>query len=184
MTDTQASTNVSLLSRINHWTVGAAVLALFGLGLVFHEMPRGPDRTALLDLHISIGVVAFLPILFRVFWRVREGFPAPLPGPRWQHAAAKAVHWGLMLSILGLATTGVLAGWTSPRSGLPVFGWFTIPSPFGYDWALHETLEVVHAFLSRPLLLILLIVHIGAVLKHLVIDRDRTLVRMVTGRGA
>ena len=178
------TTGFGLVSRLNHWIVGAGVLALFGLGLVFHDMPRGPDRAALQALHVSIGTLFVLPILFRVFWRVREGFPPALPGPRWQHLAAKIVHWGLLAVLVGMAITGPLTEWTGRTGALEVFGLFSIPSPFGVSRTLHEVAETVHGFLAQPVLFILLAVHILAALKHVAIDRDRTLARMVTGERA
>lgn len=174
-------TGFGLVSRLNHWIVGAGVLALFGLGLVFHDMPRGPDRAALQALHVSIGTLFVLPILFRVFWRVREGFPPSMPGPRWQHVAAKIVHWGLLAALVGLAITGPLTEWTGRAGALDFFGLFSIPSPFGASRGLHEAAETVHAILAQPILFVLLGVHILAALKHVAIDRDRTLARMVTG---
>lgn len=179
-----ASNDISLTSRLNHWTVGALVIALLGMGIVFHDMPRGPERAELQALHVSIGVIAILPILFRVFWRVREGFPAPLPGPRWQHVTAKIVHWGLLIVLIGMVVSGPLAAWSSPQATIEVFGLFAIPSPFGASPGLHEAMENMHAVLARPFLLVFIAIHILAVLKHLVIDRDRTLARMVTGKGA
>lgn len=179
----RTSTGFGAISRLNHWIVGAAVLALFGLGLIFHEMPRGPDRTALQALHVSIGTLAVLPILFRVFWRVREGFPTPLPGPRWQHVAAKIVHWGLLIALVGMATTGPLIEWTGRAGALDVFGWFSIPGPFAPSPGFHEAMEEIHAVIARPFLLVLLVVHVLAVAKHVAVDRDRTLARMVTGKG-
>ncbi len=147
-------------------------------------MPRGPDRTALQALHVSIGAIAVLPILFRVFWRVREGFPAPLPGPRWQHLASRIVHWGLLVVLVGMAISGPLIDWTGRAGAVEVLGLFAIPSPIPASRGLHEAMEAIHATLARPFLLVFLAVHILAVLKHLVIDRDRTLARMVTGKGA
>jgi len=181
MSNVSGPAGFTLVSRLNHWIVGAAVLALFGIGLIFHDMPRGPDRAALQALHVSIGTLAALPILFRVFWRVREGFPPPLPGPRWQLIAAKVVHWALLLTIFGLAVTGPVGEWTGREGALDVFGWFSVPSPIGASRDLHNAAEAIHATLAQPILLILLVVHVGAVAKHLVIDRDRTLMRMIRG---
>jgi len=181
MLDKKPTDGFSLVSRLNHWIVGAAILALFGIGLVFHEMPRGPDRASLHALHVSIGTLAILPFLFRIFWRVREGFPEPLPAPRWQHLASKLVYWGLLLCLLGLMISGPLAQWSGRIGELNVFGWFAIPSPFTPSRALLEAAENAHAVIARPFLLVLVIVHVLAVVKHLVIDKDRTLMRMVTG---
>jgi cytochrome b561 len=179
----KTTSGFSLISRLNHWIVGGAVLALFGLGLVFHEMPRGPDRASLQALHVSIGTLAILPILFRIFWRVREGFPKPLPAPRWQ-VAAKVVHWGLLLCLLGMVISGPLSQWSGRIGTLDVFDWFSIPSPFSPSRAFQEAAENAHAVIARPFLLILLVVHVLAVVKHLVINKDRSLMRMITGDRA
>ena len=67
--------------------------------------------------------------------------------------------------------------WSGDRA-IGVFGWFAIPSPLSEMPALHKGLEIVHA-LAAKVLLFTLAVHILAALKHVLLDRDGTLWRML-----
>ena len=51
-----------------------------------------------------------------------------------------------------------------------MFGWFATSSHFTASRALHEAAENAHAGITLPFHLVLLIVHILAVLKNLVIN--------------
>ncbi len=54
-----------------------------------------------------------------------------------------------------------------------------LPSPGEIAW-LHTVAETIHET-APPLLLLLLALHVGAALKHHLIDRDATLRRMIGG---
>jgi cytochrome b561 len=62
------------------------------------------------------------------------------------------------------------AQWNDRTGDLNVFGWFATSSPFTASRALHEAAENAHAGITLPFHLVLLIVHILAVLKNLVIN--------------
>ena len=86
-------------------------------------------------------------------------------------------HWRGAALIAALLVSGPLAVWSGDRA-IGVFGWFAIPSPLGEMPALHKGLEIVHA-LAAKVLLFTLAVHILAALKHVLLDRDGTLWRML-----
>lgn len=170
-----------LVSIFNHWAAAAAMIALLAIGLLFEELPRGAERTFLKDLHVSLGMAVLALLAFRVAWRLYHAFPQALPAPDWQQKSAKAVHWLLLLTIVVLIVTGPLSVWTGGRP-IDVFGLVSLPSPFARFEDLHEALEVVHTVAAKPVLLSLLGLHVLAVAKHAVIDRDGMLARMVRAR--
>jgi cytochrome b561 len=169
------------ISRLNHWLGAAAILVLLGIGLYFHEMPRGEERLYWLRLHVALGVLAFAPLAFRVGWRIASRSPAALPQAPWQQRATRAVHAALLAGIAALLVTGPLMVWSAGRP-IAVFDWFAIPSPLGDAPTLHEALETVHAVVSR-LLIVAIGVHVLGALKHAIIDRAVLRGRMF-GRGA
>jgi cytochrome b561 len=67
--------------------------------------------------------------------------------------------------------------WTK---GFPIniFGLISLPSPLGKMDTLHEIFEVVHK-IGAKLLFFAFLLHILGVLKHLVVDRDNTVKRML-----
>lgn len=167
------------LSMLAHWVAAMFIVALLVIGLAFEALPRGDARTTVTNLHVSIGLIALPFLLWRVYWRVKRRFPAPLPSPGWQVMLAKAVHVLLLADILVLAITGPLAVW-SLGHGLDLFGWFAIPSPIGRMTVLQEAVETIHITAAKPVMLPLLTLHILGVLKHVLLDRGSSMERMAS----
>jgi cytochrome b561 len=59
-----------------------------------------------------------------------------------------------------------------------LFDLLVIPNLVGVDAALAAGMTIVHIVVSR-LLIVLLLVHVGAAIKHHFIDRDEVLARMI-----
>lgn len=172
------------ISRINHWLGAAVIVGLLGLGLYFHEMPAGDERLYWLRLHVALAALGFLFLAFRVAWRFAARSPNPIPQPRTLMRLTRSMHGLLLLSIVLLLVTGPLIVWTAGRP-IAVFDWFAIASPLAELPALHEALEGVHAVVSR-VLLVLIVLHVLAALKHMLIDRrgaGRMLGRPVLATG-
>ena len=176
-------TGYGSISRLNHWLGAALVLALLAIGLYFEDMPRGDAKIYWVKLHIAIGALAVPLLAFRVIWRVKNlhAGPAEFAQPVALQWLTRIVHGLLLLGIAVLIVSGPLMVWTGGRA-IDVFGWFAIPSPTGEIHALHEALEVVHAFTAK-VILFAVIGHVLGALKHLVFERDRLLGRML-GRSS
>ena len=179
MTDTPDS--YGAVSRFNHWFTAALVIGLLAIGLYFEDMPRGDEKTYWVKLHIAVGTLSLAFLAFRVIWRFIGRTPELLPQPVMLQRLTRLVHGLLLLGIAVLIVTGPVLVWSGGRA-ISVFDWFSIASPIGEMHDLHEVLETVHAIAGK-VVLIALILHVGAVMKHVVIDRDGTLQRML-GRGA
>ncbi len=170
------------VSRFNHWAGGALVLALLGIGLYFHEMPRGDTHTWWRGLHVGVGTLALLLLAFRVLWRALAPSPAPPAGPVWLQRSRGWVH-ALLLGLIALMVlTGPLIVWTTGRP-VDVFGWFQVASPLPRLPVLHDALEEVHAVASRMLLAAVL-VHMGAALGHALTGNGRTLMARMLGSAS
>lgn len=170
------------VSRVNHWITAAAFLAALVIGLVI-DYAGLPDEQvfALYDWHMLFGTFVLLFGLWRVGWRIANGFPAPAaPTPRWQEIASRAVHLGLLAVIVIMPISGVLMT-VSGGFDVALWGVVLMPSIGEVDW-LNAAAGFAHWFLSL-VILGLLALHIGAVLKHHFVDRDPTLERMTTARS-
>lgn len=160
-----------------HWLMAALILTALPLGLYMHDLPLSPHKLQLYAWHKWLGVTVLLLLVPRLLWRWLNPPPAALPGPRWQQLAAHAVHlllYGLMLAI-------PLSGWLmSSAKGFPVvyLGILPLPDLVGKNDALAESLKQLHFVLNVGLIGALAL-HIGAVIKHQLIDRDGTLRRML-----
>jgi cytochrome b561 len=173
-------TNYGSVSRLNHWIGALLVLLLLGIGLYFEDMPRGDARRFWRGLHVAIGTIAVLPLLFRVVWGMASTAPRALPQAPALALLSKVVHWLLLAAIAVLAVTGPLSIWSAGRP-LAVFDLVSIPSPFGPFKSWHGPMEEIHGF-TADALIYLIGLHLLGVVKHQFIDRDNILARM-TGRA-
>jgi len=141
------------VTKLLHWTTVVAVAVTVPLAFVMQDMPASLDKFRAYGWHKSIGIAILTVTLARLAWRLATPRPAPITGPAWQARAA--------------ANTPVA-----------VFGLFVLPHPIAPDRALVEPLGEAHALVAW-LLLALIALHTLAALKHHLVDRDRTLLRML-----
>jgi cytochrome b561 len=181
MTDSNTATYGGI-SRLNHWIVALGVLGMLAVGfyLEFGGLTR-EAKGPIMALHKATGTVLLLVILWRVVWRIRQGFPAPAPGMAgWQVLASKVTHWGLLVMMLVMPVSGVSMSLLGGRP-ISIYGLFTIP-PVAKIEAVGEITHEVHEY-GAWILAILVALHIAAAIKHLVIDKDGVLARMTTGKA-
>lgn len=165
------------ISRFNHWFGGIIILGMLAVGLYFNDMPKGDEKFFWLKLHISFGGLVFIFLWFRVFWRLFSKSPNPVEQQKLLSVATKITHWTLLLSVLIMAVSGPLLIWTR-GTGINVFDWFVIPSPIGKMPELHEWMEEIHEVVAK-VLLVAIIIHVLATVKHQLFDKDNVLARMV-----
>lgn len=165
-----------------HWIVALLIFVNFPLGAYMHDLPLSPEKLRLFSYHKWIGVTVFVLALLRVLWRATHR-PPPLPAgmPRWEKLAAHATHFLLYALIFAVP----LSGWLmSSAKGVQTvwFGVLPLPDLVGKDKELGDLLKEVHESLNFAMLALVL-AHIGAALKHYVIDRDGVLARMIPFLG-
>jgi len=161
-----------------HWIIVVLVIAQLALGWWMIDIPKNPPgpRAAWFNLHKSIGLTIGVLMLLRLGWRLRHGAP-PLPGsmPVWQQRAAHASHFLLYACLILQPLWGYL-GSTFTKYPIKYFG-LTLPH-WGWDSPpLKDAFSALH-FGTACLLMAVLVVHIAAALKHLLVDRDGVFQRM------
>lgn len=164
-------------SRWLHWLMAAALIANFALGTSVHEMQLSPQKLQLLAWHKWAGISLLGLVSLRLFNRLVFPRPAPLPAPRWQQRAAIGVH--ALIYVLMFAIP--LSGWlVSSAAGISVvyLGMWELPALLPKNLAWVDTLKELHEILNQSLL-VLVMLHVAAALKHHIIDRDRSLIRML-----
>lgn len=174
------------IAIVLHWIAAIGVAWLYFLGEnIEHAKEDGLAREevrALIEYHVSIAMIFIVFLAARVLWHIAHKQPAK---PR-QHRAltmlAYAVQWGFLVMIAIQIITGPIIEWSVMRP-LKVFDLFSVPSPFpaAVGW-FHEGAETVHKLASN-LFWPLIALHVGAALKHLVLDRDCSFQRMILVRG-
>jgi len=167
-----------------HWLIALLLLGQFVFGLLLGDIPRGtPARGYYVNLHKSSGILIGLLILLRLGWRLTHT-PPPLPAgmPRWQRRAARISYIALYGCMLALPLSGYL-GSNFSKHGVKFFNlvhW----APWGPDdKTLYAFFNGTH-HVAALLLALLVAIHVLAVAKHMLIDRDGLLLRMWPRRGA
>lgn len=161
-----------------HWLVAFLILGAFPIGLIMSDMHLSPLKLKLVSYHKWLGVTVFMFAVARLAWRATHT-PPPLPAsvPVWQHRAANGLHYLLYLLIFIIPLSGWLM--SSAKGVQTVYlGVLPLPDLLGKDKALGKVLEEVHSALNYGMLA-LVILHIGAALKHQLVDRDGVLARML-----
>ncbi len=160
-----------------HWIMAVLIILLLAVGFYMSGLPRGPEKTALIQTHKAIGTIVLVLAAIRLGWRLNH-LPPPLPDSisELQQRATYGVHWALY----GLMLAQPLSGWAmSSARGFPVAlgGVIPLPALVAKNEALAKTLTELHELIGWGLA-ILVIGHVGMALKHRFIDKDGILLRM------
>ncbi|MDQ6950945.1 MAG: cytochrome b [Mariprofundales bacterium] len=160
-----------------HWLMALTIFAMFGLGLWmrtlgyydswYHHAP---------ELHKSIGILLLLILIFRLIWRIINTRP-DLMGEPWEQIIALLVHRMHYLLLFAVLLTGYLIP-TAEGVGIDVFGWFTIPALLSFSKEITDFIGLAHFYIAWGVIA-LAGAHAAAALKHHVIDKDITLLRML-----
>jgi cytochrome b561 len=165
------------VAKFFHWVIALAILGngIFGLLMDLAHSPM--QKINWLALHKSIGLTVLALFLLRVLWRWSDGRPPEEPGPHWQQLAARLTHSALYVLIAAIPLSG---WWFNSVTGKPLqwFKLFNLPALGAKNDALRHFSHAVHEYLFW-LLVLVLVAHVGAALKHHVFDHDNVLRRML-----
>lgn len=182
-------TRYTTVAIVIHWLIAAALIFQIILGWRMGDGPKGPTTYALFQLHKSIGITILLLSLARLAWRLFNTPPAPPEGqPKWEQVASKLVHIGFYVIMIGLPLTGWILV-SASRVPIPTLLFGTMPWPHipglpelaaGPKHLWYEIGELGHGVLVKVTYL-LLILHLGAVAKHQILDKDEVFANMAPG---
>jgi len=180
--------------RLFHWVMAGLVFWVLYQGTVMADTLNLLVKFAMVQDHKSLGFVVLVLLVFRLAWRLLFGAPG-LPGtmPRWQVVASHVSHVSLYALLIAVPLTGWLMVSSSPLNNLDafpfqvknmVFGLFEMPDPFVEgDAELSDMFRSWHWVCTR-LLILLVVIHVLAALKHHFLDKDDVLLRMIRGKGS
>jgi cytochrome b561 len=163
-------------SKLLHWLSALVIFGLLAIGLYMADLPKGPDKLELVNLHKSFGLLALLLLIIRIPVRIKNPVEPLASISRKDHIKAKAVQGLIYLLLAIMPLSGIFMTWTGGY-GVSFFGLEVLPSLMEKNHDLHELLEEVHEFAAWALMA-LLVAHIGAALYHHFIVKDETLKRM------
>lgn len=179
--DDQTRTSYTPTAKVIHGITALLVLLNIAWGLHMEHFPGykhgQPEWNDLLFFHASIGALVFWLTLVRFVWRAKHRPPQePAAIPAWQKTISSLVHRAFYLVLVALPVSGYvhrMAG-NHPVSFWGVFNWPMLIDP---SEPLRLLTDKIHVALAISLIA-LLVLHLGAVVKHTLIDRDGILKRM------
>jgi cytochrome b561 len=176
---TQRYSNVAI---VLHWLIALGVFVLVGVAWYMVDIPKGaPERAFWFNLHKSTGTTVGVLVLIRLWWRLTHKPPAlPASMPTWEVTAAKISHALLYVCVILMPLTGFVASQFT-KYGVKYFGLFSIGPFFADNKALRDGIQEVHEIISF-VLVALVVIHIAAALKHLLLDKDGVFQRMHPGK--
>ncbi len=159
-----------------HWLIAVAIVFNLVMGIWHDSMPRA---WSVMPVHKAVGITVLALSIARLAWRLTHR-PPPLPStaPAWERTVAAATHWTLYFLTIAVPLTGwMMSSVGTPPRPLNWFGLFPIPylpigkaaGGFGHD--AHQVLGYALAAL--------VVLHVLAALRHHLLLRDSTLVRML-----
>lgn len=162
-----------------HWSMAALVFFQLGWGWWMGRLPAGGDKVLAHDIHYGAGVLMLVLVIGRYSWRLLA--PGPINDadkPGWQSTASVITHWLFYICLFGLPLSGwLMVSATAREQDLTIAGLIPWPLMPLQDldsvtaWRVEAVSEWMHWGLVVTLLL-LIPIHVGAALKHQVIDRD------------
>ena len=162
-----------------HWLIALLIICNFTLGVTMSDMPGiTPTKLKYFSWHKWIGVTVLGLACLRLLWRLSHRPPAyPMDLPAWQEKAAGLVHGALYVLMFAVPVSGYLY---TCAAGVPVvyLGLFQLPLLIGPDPELKSIFKLAHYILNLSLLACVSL-HVLAALKHLFIDCDSIVKRML-----
>lgn len=164
-----------------HWITVVLIGVAIPFGFVIQYI-KDDAKMPFYAIHESAGLTILFVALARLSWRLANP-PPPLPEiiPAPLQTAAAAVHHSLyalliLQPILGFVSTNA---WGFPQSGATAYlGLIDLPKFMETNEGLAGVVGTAHT-IGGYAIVVLLVLHIGAVVFHQAIRRDGTLLRMV-----
>lgn len=168
-------TQFALLSRILHWVMAVALLAMLFIGVAM-VVSLG-DYHKLVAIHRPLGILILILAVVRVINRwftTLPPFPPTMSPLEMQIAMASEKLLYFLMFALPLVGWGMLSAGHYP---IVMFGSLHLPPILPVNPALYAVLRKTHTIFAY-LLFLTFLAHLGAVLFHTLIIRDRLLSRM------
>lgn len=169
-----------------HWLIAIGIIGMLILGKYMQALPdTDASKFDLFQLHKSFGISILALSVLRLLWRLVNKVPAlPAHMGRWERFAAHTSHFLLYVLMVGIPLSGWALASSSPL-GIPTlwFGQFEVPhlpglQGYADQHAVEHQAHEVHEWLGN-LMIVLLLIHVGAALKHHFWDRDDVLIRIL-----
>ncbi len=164
------------VARALHWIIAILILGNLFFGFAHEALPKD---WAVMPVHKSIGLTVLALTMVRIIWRItHRAPPLPLAMPGWEKGAAHATHFVFYAFMLILP----LSGWIMSSAGKYPLSWFFLFDVPKFAVAKGDAIvglsRSTHGLLPW-LWVALIILHVGAALRHHFMLKDDVLRRML-----
>jgi len=168
------------ISKFFHWIIFILIFGVIIYGFVLDDFPKAWKPVGY-NIHKIIGLTIFVLMVLRLIWTLMNPKPK-LPGsiPLWQIAVERLVHFGFYVVLLAMP----IVGWVmATAAGKPpkLFG-YSLNLPIDPDKVLARQMSFTHTILAYVIIAMVLL-HVGAALKHHFVNKDNVLRRMMPGKN-
>jgi cytochrome b561 len=171
------------MSILLHWLTVALVVILFALAEAWDFLEHGtPLRKQLQSLHISLGIMLTIVVMFRLSWRAVVGRHLPPAATGVKEGAAKTMHFVLYVLLIVQIFTGFVFRWAQAESFM-FFGLFPVQFSTVKNKALDDAVGDIHDIIAW-FIIVLMVFHAAAALIHHYLLKDNVLRRMLPKSGA
>jgi cytochrome b561 len=180
-------TRYGRITKLLHWLTVVLFSLQYTGGLTMSRMdPKqgllGLSQNDVYNWHKSLGLVILIVAAVRLWTRRQGQLPDWAPGlSRFEHVLIHRYETLFYVGMFLMPVSGflfVMAG----GYGVLLFGLWPIPNPIGKIPSLASLSQWVH-FIGAWLLAASIMLHVGLVLRHQVLLKDRLLQRMLRHRG-
>ena len=166
------------VAKFLHWFLAICIVAMLLIGFFYTDFGSQATQLAWLRFHKSLGMLILALMIIRIIWQFINITPSSLlPIPRWQHLLSQLHHWLLYIALILMPISGWIMSIAGGHTPI-VFGLFTANAPIPVNKTLASTTLTCHVILAW-VIIALVAMHILAVLKHWLIDKDNVLQRML-----
>ena len=195
MSNRNTTENYGRIAKWFHW--GTAALFLLAYCAVYYRHwfteKQTPENLIALHIHLSAGITVGVIVILRIIWRNMNVQPALDDAPRLQHLLAHVGHYALyaimiLMPLSGYVGTGVATEYFylfqitkfEDTWLYEVFVWDYLGLLFD-EW--EKPIDFFHkTIMGEWLVWILIVGHSAAALYHHFISKDRTLIKMTSGK--
>ena len=171
-----------------HWLIALLIFVMFPLAWTMGDF-SGIQKFKLYNLHKSIGITVLALMALRLVWRYFRAAPAlPASEPRRERVAAHLGHFALYVALFLMPLSGWAMISASDKPSV-LFGYTTFPLipwlnelPPDQRKTTTEIFKGIHEFTANVLLLFI-VIHVAAALRHAFVLRDGIMSRMLPRFG-
>jgi cytochrome b561 len=176
-------TTYTKVAIILHWMIAIAIILQILGGWQMEDL-KGAEKFAAFQTHKSLGLTILILSVARLFWRIANPAPALPEGMKgWEVAAAKFTHTAFYVLMIGIPIGGWVIISTSPyniaTNWWGLFEWPRLPlQDLPFRKTLNEAAKSGHGAAAWGVI-VLFVLHVGAVLKHMFVNDDDVAARMI-----